>query len=696
MTLAKLPPAEAEKVLRLASARLRMAALRPGWVPLPHQVPPTDPDWTYWLLISGRGSGKTAAGSAFVNDHALGPACIEGPVPHRIAIIAPTHPDAQQTCVLGDSGLLRRNNGIRYAPGSQKTAELVWANGAQSRLFGAYTPEDVERLRGPQHCLVWGEELAAWRYLADTWDMMELGLRLGTKPRVVVTTTPKPRPKLRQLMSSPDARLSRATTDDNPHLDAGVRSRLYAMFAGQRLGRQELGGEIIDDVEGALWSRSMIEYRLTPMIRKEQQNVPDLARVVVAVDPAITSGPDSDETGIVVVGLGHDRRGYVIADLSLRASPTDWAKRAIEALREYGGDRIVAESNQGGDMVRTTIAAVDPLAPISLVHASKGKRARAEPIAALYEQGRISHVEPFPQLEDQLCLAGDTSVTTDRGDVAIRHVRAGELVLTRAGWRTVLWSGQTGVKATVQVKTRDAILVCTGDHPVFANGRGFVPASGLLPGDELCRVDPSARFSNSTEPVTTWTATGTTRQAEAVAVGSTIALSGRSTTVRSPVGGTSTISITNEGTTRSRTSVLSRHPTTSARMASAEHSQRFGRFGPRVFEPSGPNGSRSRVGVPSAEMSSGHGDHELPIAPRGASSVIAIESGPALPVYNLTVHDQPEFYANGFLVHNCAYTGAPGEESPDRLDALVWGLSELFGVQLEGNVWGAGGKVWGA
>jgi predicted phage terminase large subunit-like protein len=419
--LYRLPAEQRSAVLALAVASLKLRAeLPPTWHPYPHQVPP-DGDWTHWLMLAGRGAGKTDAGSAFVDTHATGPACLSGPTPHRIAIIAPTNPDGYATCVRGESGLLSHNGAIMFVAHSQKRADLTWPNGSEAMIFGAYSPEDVQRLRGPQHCLLWAEEWAAWRYMSETWDMARLGLRLGVHPRAIFTTTPRPRQALREMIASPDTVVTRATTDDNPSLAASVRADLYRVYGGTRLGRQELGGELIDDVPGALWTRAILAHGPAPRIIRDGIVCVDLARIVVAVDPAITSGEDSDETGIIVAGLGHDRRGYVLADLTTRMSPIEWARRAIGAYHEHRADRIIAEANQGGDMVSTVIRTVDPLVPVTLVHASRGKRTRAEPVAALYEQGKVTHCAPFPELEDQLCsFTGDPGESSpDRLDALV-------------------------------------------------------------------------------------------------------------------------------------------------------------------------------------------------------------------------------------------------------------------------------------
>jgi phage terminase large subunit-like protein len=418
-TLSKLPPSQQEAVLRMTAASMtaKAAAIVP-WAAYDHQKPP-EGDWDVWALVAGRGAGKTEAGAHYVDDHAKGPACLPGKVPHRIAVVAPSHDDAVDTCVRGDSGLIRVNPFLRFHPGAALQADLTWSNGAEAELFGAFNPEDVERFRGPQHCLVWGDEFAAWRKLDDVWDMIAFGLRLGPKPRAILTTTPKRRQKLKEILSDPATAISRATTDDNPALPEARRRALYARYGGTVLGRQELLAELIDDVPGALWTRSMIAYREAPK---------DMRRIVVAVDPATTFGEDSDETGIIVDGLGSDGFGYTLADLTCKLPPTSngWAGVAVRAYHDYGADCIVAESNQGGEMVRTVISTVDPNVPVRLVHASKGKVTRAEPVSSLYIPNpnrpiRWFHAEPFPELEDQMCSytgeAGDAS--PDRMDAHV-------------------------------------------------------------------------------------------------------------------------------------------------------------------------------------------------------------------------------------------------------------------------------------
>ena len=388
-----------------------LEALASEWVPEAHQRPPHG-DWVYWLMLGGRGSGKTDAGASYVDEHALGPACLSGDVPHRIAIAAPTRGDARQTCVRGDSGLLSHNRRITF---TQIDGMVKWPNGSEARIFGAYTPEDVERWRGPQHCLVWADEFAAWRYLDDCWAHMRLGLRLGDRPRAIVTTTPKPRKLLKDLMARADSVITRASTAQNPHLVQSVRDALYDLYAGTGMGQQELEGQIVDAVDGALWSRELLE--------ETRAYAPSMRRIVVAVDPATTKRADSDETGIVVCGLGANGEAYTLADYSLRGHPAEWAQAAVNAYHEHKADLIVAESNQGGEMVEHTIRTVDSNVPIKLVHASRGKRTRAEPVAALYMKHKAHQAmgANLSTLEDQLCQwsASDGEESPDRLDALV-------------------------------------------------------------------------------------------------------------------------------------------------------------------------------------------------------------------------------------------------------------------------------------
>jgi phage terminase large subunit-like protein len=394
---------------------LAETALRRVWEPMPHQIPP-DGDWQVWLLEGGRGSGKTDGAAHYVDQHVNGPPCIAGyPGGHRPAIIAPTLGDAIESCVNGPSGLKAHNPGIKLVQGIGG-AHVRWPNGVEGKLFGAFTAEDVERLRaGGNRCLVWTEELAAWVRLADAWDQMKFGLRLGPRPHIVASSTPKPRKKYIAIRSDSRTRMTGASTADNPHLNADVRADLTERYAGTRLGRQELLAEILTDVPGALWTYAMFEAR---------RLAPDLVRCVIGVDPSGGSGPENDEQGIIVGGKGSDGHGYVVADRSCRLSPDGWGRRAVQAYVDFKADAIVVEKNFGGDMAESVITsaarAMGVTVKVVMVTASRGKALRAQPVAGLYEQGRMHHTEVFTELEEQCTTwTPESGTSPDRLDALV-------------------------------------------------------------------------------------------------------------------------------------------------------------------------------------------------------------------------------------------------------------------------------------
>lgn len=351
----------------------------------PKQLPP-EGDWLTWLILAGRGFGKTRTGAEDLWWYGA-----ENPG-SRLAIVAPTWSDARDTCFEGDSGILNVAPRDCVKTYNRSLGELILWNGSRIKAFSADEPE---RLRGPQHHRAWCDELAAWRY-PEAWDQLLFGLRLGQHPQAVVTTTPKPTDMVKKLAAAATTRITRGSTFENAdNLAAPALAMLKARYEGTRLGRQELNAEILGDLPGALWTMAVLDaYRL-------QRQPDDMGRVVVAVDPAVTADDQSDEHGIIVAGMDGDN-GAVIEDASMRGSPHEWARRAVSLYRSYSADGIVVEVNQGGDMVAHTIRTVDPNVNVIEVRASRGKHVRAEPIAALYEQGRIRHVGAFPELESQM------------------------------------------------------------------------------------------------------------------------------------------------------------------------------------------------------------------------------------------------------------------------------------------------------
>jgi phage terminase large subunit-like protein len=339
--------------------------------------------------MAGRGAGKTRTAAEWLAWEA-----IRQPAT-RWAIVAPTFSDARDTCAEGESGVVSVLNRFHMLQNYNRSiGEILLTNGSRIKLFSADQPE---RFRGPQHHGAWCDELGAFRY-EEAWDQLQFGLRLGKKPRVVVTTTPRPTPLIRMLANRKDGSvtITRGTTFDNAaNLAPSALMELQARYNGTRLGRQELYGEILDDVEGALWTRGVID-------RNRVDAQPALSRIVVSIDPAVTSNEKSDETGIVVVGSSSDGQGYVLGDYSFKGSPLAWATKAVDLFDAYKADAILVEVNQGGDMVSAVLKQVRSGIPIREVRAHVGKKLRAEPVAAMYEQGRIHHVGEFAWLEDQM------------------------------------------------------------------------------------------------------------------------------------------------------------------------------------------------------------------------------------------------------------------------------------------------------
>ncbi len=377
------------------------------------QIPPLW-DWFIWVVMAGRGWGKNWTGSNWlINEHITGRAKNSG-------LIAATSADLRRFCINGPSGILSvAPNWFRpeYKPA---TSKLIWPDGGITSLF---TSEIPDRLRGPNLDKVWCDELAAWRYLDETWEMLQLCLRYGSAPQCVVTTTPRPRKVLKELMKrvrsseTPDGDIaisSGSTYDNVDNLASRFVKEIITQYKGTQLERQEIFGELLPEFEGALWN-----YKMLDECRVEE--CPTLTRIGVGVDPAISSDEGSDLTGIVAAGIGPEKHGYVIGEHSLRATPEGWARKVVTVYRELNADFVIAEKNQGGEMVEATIHAVDDSVNVKLVHASRGKITRAEPIAAFYEQKRVHHVGTFPDLEDEmtLFLPGRIKKSPDRADALV-------------------------------------------------------------------------------------------------------------------------------------------------------------------------------------------------------------------------------------------------------------------------------------
>jgi len=341
-----------------------------------------------WLILAGRGFGKTRIGAEWVRYLA------ENKLATRIAIVARTASDHVKTTIEGESGILAVSPPWfrpRYIPSK---CQLVWPNGV---IAHTYTADEPDNLRGPQHDAAWADEVAAWRY-EDAWDQLMFGLRLGRNPRAVVTTTPRPNKLVKGLLSSQNTAITRGSTYDNKaNLAPTFLDQIVKKYEGTRLGQQELYGAVLDDNPGALWTRAVIE---SGRVKKH----PRLTRIVIGVDPAVSANETSDDTGIGAAGLGIDGEVYILDDATeIMASPHVWGKAVVACFDKHRADRVVAEVNQGGDLVESNIRAQRAYIPIKKVYAKKGKALRAEPVAALYEQGKVHHVGCFPELEDEMC-----------------------------------------------------------------------------------------------------------------------------------------------------------------------------------------------------------------------------------------------------------------------------------------------------
>jgi phage terminase large subunit-like protein len=371
-----------------------------------------DGDWSTWLVLAGRGFGKTRTGAETVREWSD-----DNPL---IALVGPTASDVRDIMIEGESGILACSpswNWPHYEPSKRR---VEWPNGSRAI---AYSADEPDRLRGPQHHKAWGDELASWKHV-EAWDNLQMTMRLGTKPQTVVTTTPRPKKLIRDLKKDPTTHVTAGSTYDNRGNVSQVwLKQILKKYEGTRLGRQELYAEILDDAPGALWTRQLIE-------KCRRDTHPDLRLIIIAIDPAVTANEESDDTGIIVIGLGVDGHGYVLRDLTCHlpaTGPEGWAARAVNAYKFYKANYIIGEVNNGGDLVEGVIKQIDPRVVYRGVRASRGKFVRAEPVAQLYEQGRMHHVRrpesarEFDTLEDQMCqfVPGNLDGSPDNMDALV-------------------------------------------------------------------------------------------------------------------------------------------------------------------------------------------------------------------------------------------------------------------------------------
>ena len=369
----------------------------------PKQLPPPG-EWLTWLVLTGRGWGKTRTAAEWINK------CAKNGAEH-IALIGQTVPDVRDTMVkVGPSSILKISHPSftpKYTPSKRL---LEWPNGCLATTYSGDKPDQV---RGPSHDIVWIDELAKFQYPDDIWDNLMFGLREGEDMRIIITTTPRPIPIIKRLVADPNTKIVRGSTYENSdNLPKKYFDYVIAPYVGTRLGKQEIEGKILDDNPNALWTRKMIEDNRVAKF-------PDLVRIVIAVDPEAKDTETSAETGIIAAGIDENKHGYILGDFTVKGSPATWGKQAVAAYHKMRADRLVAEVNQGGDMVKFVIHTIDKNVAYKDVHAAKGKHTRAEPVSALYEQNRIHHVGSFPELEDQLCEWVPGDISPDRLDALV-------------------------------------------------------------------------------------------------------------------------------------------------------------------------------------------------------------------------------------------------------------------------------------
>lgn len=677
-SIALLPDQERRKAI-LSLSQKEAEALLYDWEfwARPNQLPP-EWDWYIWLLLSGRGYGKTRSGAELVRKWVR-----EGFSP--IALIGQTKADVRDTMVeLGESAILNISPPWfrpEYEPSKRR---LTWPNGVIAII---YSGDEPDQLRGPQHAKGWCDEPSKYKYPQETWDNFMFGLRIGDQPQAVVTTTPRPIPLIKTLVHDDRTAVTRGHTLENrANLAPDFLNYILSRYEGTRIGRQELAGEILDDNPDALWKRARIDE-----LRVRQY--PDLVRIVVGVDPEAANTETSSETGIVVADIANVdgmTHGYILDDLTIKASPSNWATAAITGYYKFQADRIIGEVNNGGDMVEHTVNSVDSSVPFKQVRASRGKLVRAEPISALYEQGRVHHVGFFPELEDQMCITEGTLISTISGLIPIEQIKVGMLVWTRKGLRPVQALKYNGVKAILRMESEKGYNVrATGNHPFYLKGKGWTNASELKIGDRvICLSQLNALTLSSWVRNISAITTDTTRPVGHAEGSYFIGQFGNLLMARFLKALKYTIRTKTEAIIPSTTL----RPVRKADIAAITGRNYMVLPRSRLNREVSKCGSSGKLEKAFCSNAKTAGKNLSDVQRTGNfaqafvinDTIASIHKDKPARVWDLQVAAEHEYFAGGFLVHNCEWV--PGDKSPDRMDALVWALTELFEQGEPGKV----------
>lgn len=625
-------------------------------------------DWRTWLILAGRGFGKTRTGSETIRQWVK--------EFQYVNIMGATSADARDIMIEGESGILACCPPDERPEYIANKNLLRWPNGARSLIFSADKPD---RLRGKQHEKLLVDELAAWRY-PESYTQALLGLRLGKSPQSLIMTTPRPIKIIKDLLKDPTTFVTRGSTYDNrANLAPQFIAEIIKKYEGTRIGRQELYAEVLDDNPSALWKRDRIDklrVRLVPQ---------DLRRIVVAIDPAVTSSDSSCETGIIVAGVDSMHHGYILEDCSMQGTADEWAARAVRAYHEWRADRIIGEANNGGDLIEAVIRTKDRNVSYKKVHASRGKTKRAEPISATYEQDRVHHVGSFPQLEDQMCLPAGTLIETQRGQVPIEDMQLSDLVMTREGLAPIKWSGQTGLeKDFVLVLHEHGCVIMTECHPIFLHCQSEFASAKLVQVGQNLRVSRKwvsmdrQCIGGGVGGIEWYLDTLDTQEESCCTEQSGKHISGQSL-------------MESIFTTETKTQEITSCPTSSQShlknmtIVTPQRALDCLTQKPDLFmqKSSGQQSQQSCIPAKFANQNLNQSEHTHCIVPVSAKEKLSTKDGKPIQVFNISVADGylPEFYANGVLVHNCAWNpqlSDSEQESPDRMDALVWALSDLM------------------